>query len=189
LNSLFEFIFLVFFCYFLFLGLNSSTIGTMKKLEKVNALLENASLAVQERRLAEAKDILKQVLDIDPDNLNALDQAGFVWFFLGKPDVAETYCLRALELNPDRPYALLGLGICQGRMGRLEDGVKWLERAIEVQPRWSDPYWDLSVMLNRAGHVERAQNVVQRAISVAPEPPKPFEALAKKLDGIQRRDR
>lgn len=133
----------------------------------LEALAKRASEAARARRLDEAATLLEQILEADPEHLNALDLFGFVRFFQGRYAEAESYCRRALARSPDHAYAHKGLGLCVAKQGRVEEGIASLERAITLKPTWGDPYWDLGVVLQDAGRLEEALEVLERGEAFA----------------------
>jgi tetratricopeptide (TPR) repeat protein len=146
----------------------------------VGDLLEKARRAVKAKQLDRAAELLEELLAAEPDNLPAIDLAGFVEFFRGNPRLAETFCRRALEVRPDHAYALSGLGSCLSKQGRIDEAIAHFERAIEVRPDWFEPWFDLAVALDRDGRHAPALELLERARER-------FPAKTKRIDGLAAR--
>jgi tetratricopeptide (TPR) repeat protein len=144
-------------------------------------LLTKARDAARAKRYTEAVAILESLLGEDPQNLRALDLAGYVEFFRGNPEKAEGYCRRALEIRPDHAYALSGLGSCLSRQGRLDEALASFERAIEARPDWFEPRFDMAVALDRGGRCEQALEVLERARERFPEESFRIDGLADRI--------
>jgi len=120
----------------------------------------------------EAAARLEAALD-DPelaerDRLWSLDNLGYVYYRLGRPQDALSCCRRALELSPGHAYAYKGQGVCLAQLGRLDDGVTSLLKAISIEPNFFDAYHDLAVVLLQGGHPEKARPWAQRAYQLDP---------------------
>ncbi len=151
--------------------------------EHLDALLTTASKAAKEKRWNEAFAAVEEALDSDPENLRALDLAGFICFFRKELEQAERYCRRALFIDPGHTYAKSGLGMCLARQGRTDEGIACLREAIDEKPEWSDPYWDLAIVLRDAGRIEDAISVIDLALEHNPTPKKAFLFFREKLTG------
>ncbi len=88
-------------------------------------------------------EYMQQVLELDPDNANALNYIGYTWAEEGvKLEEAERMILRALELSPEDGYITDSLGWVYYRMAeeRLaakdrDEALRLLERAEEALMR------------------------------------------------------
>jgi tetratricopeptide (TPR) repeat protein len=143
--------------------------------------LKKARDAARAKRYAEAAAILESVLGEDPQNLRALDLAGYVEFFRGNAERAEDYCRRALEIRPDHAYALSGLGSSLSRQGRIDEAIESFERAIAVKPDWFEPWFDMAVALDRSGRREQALEVLERARERFPRKSSRIDGLADRI--------
>lgn len=71
--------------------------------------------------------LLKKVLEIDPENINALVNLGYFAAKSGQTDVAEQRFKRVLEIDPDYPDAYVYLSDLYLNTGRIEQGIEQLE--------------------------------------------------------------
>lgn len=153
----------------------------MDHASQVKALTDEATQAVKNNDHAAAASLLEQALQLDPDNLFALDMLGFVRFFQGQVNDALELCDRALALAPDHAYAHKGKGICLAALGQLDRGVEHLQRAIVLRPNWGDPYWDLAVALYRAKRFDEAIVVLAQAAAMVPQRAKQFRQFQNQI--------
>jgi tetratricopeptide (TPR) repeat protein len=83
-------------------------------------------LADRSIRLAEAQELIRRAVALEPNNGAFLDSLGWVEFRLGKLDEAETYLRRALERLSRDPTVHDHLGDVYYQRGRLKDAiVQW----------------------------------------------------------------
>ena len=102
------------------------------------------------------------------DRLWVLDNLGYAFYRLGRPEDALSCCRRALELAPDHAYAFKGQGVCLAHLGQVEAGIASLLQAIACEPNFFDAYHDLAVVLLQAGHPDQAKPWAQRAYQLDP---------------------
>jgi tetratricopeptide (TPR) repeat protein len=146
--------------------------------QRIQTLLVEARQAAEAKALDRAADKLKAVLELDPNNLRALDMMGYVRFFQKSYDDSESFCRKALAIKPDHAFAHAGLGMSLAKQGQLEAGVSALHQAMEIQPDWPEPYWDLAVALKEAGHYREALDTLERGTVNCPSSRGRFERLA-----------
>jgi tetratricopeptide (TPR) repeat protein len=145
--------------------------------ESLQEKLAIAREAAIKGNYAQSEHLLRQVLDANPSELEALDLMGFVLFFQGEPGEAAEMCLSALRLDPEHAYAMKGLGLCLSRLGDVDSGIAWLVRAISKQPDWFDPRWDLAVVLIDNGRRPEAVAVLKAAVAALPQERDRFSPL------------
>src|ERR1700691_4164635 len=76
------------------------------ELARMAVLLTNAVALHEAGRLAEAENVYKQVLDIQPDQFDSLHHLGIILFQRGDPAAAVEQIDRALKRNPNDAAAL-----------------------------------------------------------------------------------
>jgi hypothetical protein len=82
----------------------------------VEALLRQGIAAAKAGKEEEARDLLSQVLDLDPDNERA-----WLWMSGLVPEAEKVVCLQnVLDINPSNELALLGLESLAEKSGRVE---------------------------------------------------------------------
>ena len=80
---------------------------------KVDQLLQQAKILLNENKLNDAKIIFQNIIKIDPTNYKAYNNIGAILLKLGDLDKAEENFRTAVELNPKFVVAHYNLEIIQ----------------------------------------------------------------------------
>ena len=112
----------------------------------MQTFLHLASNAQVQENLEAAKYYYQQVLELDPDQVDALVRLGNILVEDGDPASAERYLSRAFYANPDDRDVLLPLGFLLVSRGKAHLAVSMLSRAAALYP--DDP--DMARMLGIA---------------------------------------
>lgn len=99
----------------------------------IELLYARAMVAEKLGRIDWLERDLLAVLQIEPDNVDALNSLGYTLADrTSRLDEAEVYVKRALELKPDSYYILDSLGWVYYRKGDLPAALKYLRRAMDL---------------------------------------------------------
>ncbi len=134
----------------------------------------------KEGRHEEAIKIYKEILEIDPQCVQALSQMGSAYLELGKYEQAITIIKQALAIEPDLAMAHNNLGVVYRYQG-LDDNaaIEAFQKAIEIEPTYLAPYYNLADIYYKTGKVEEAIDLLQTAIKIGPAYPNFHYNLAK----------
>jgi protein O-GlcNAc transferase len=116
----------------------------------------------------QAENIYRQILAVDPANIDALHLLGLVAHQVGSNDVAVDYLSQALRLKPDFAEAHHNLGVVFKKKGDLDQAVGCYQRALGLQPHYVDAHYNLGIALMDQGKFDEAAASFQRAISLRP---------------------
>src|SRR5688572_14601375 len=100
-------------------------------------LSEALALAVEHHekgRLADAEQIYRQILAIDPQDADALHLLGVIGLQVGQHEVAVECIRRAIALDPSHSTMHVNLGTCLQAQGKLEEAIGAFRRAVELEP-------------------------------------------------------
>jgi tetratricopeptide (TPR) repeat protein len=97
-------------------------------------------------RTDEAKEACSRVLEINPDQLVALDTLVLIAGDEGDYDAALGYADRALAISPDNARMWVNRGFIQRTLGNWEAADADLSRAIEIDPEDPRAYQDRAVV-------------------------------------------
>ena len=112
---------------------------------------------------------LRRVLDIDPDNADALNALGYTLTDqTERHEEAFVLIERALAQKPDEPAFIDSMGWVHYKLGNYELALQYLERAYELF-RNDEVAAHLGEVLYVMGEHERALQVWQDALAEAPE--------------------
>ncbi len=120
-------------------------------------------------RVDEAEVQLKRLVEIKPDDAQALNALGYTLVDRTQR-TNEGYALieRAHKLSPDDPFILDSMGWALYRLGRLDEAERYLERALDGKP---DPEIaaHLGEVLWRKGDRDRAREVWDAQLAAHPD--------------------
>ncbi len=117
--------------------------------------------------LAGAEASLLRVLDLRPQQADALNGLAYLWVELGPDDrmtQAEDFVRQALEQQPYSAAFLDTLGCVLLRTGRLAPALEILQTAARYAPRSADIQEHLADVLQASGEMERALAVYAAAL-------------------------
>jgi tetratricopeptide (TPR) repeat protein len=148
--------------------LNTALVGDPDSAE---LLYDVAMVAEKLDRLDEAESRLKRVIELKPDNAQALNALGYTLVDRTQR-AAEGLKLieKAHVLSPEDPFILDSMGWAHFRLGNLEESEKFLQRALSERP---DPEIaaHLGEVLWAKGERGRAREVWQSALKETPDNP------------------
>jgi cytochrome c-type biogenesis protein CcmH/NrfG len=104
--------------------------------EPANArLFEKAGVAIKKNSHEEAVSLLRQIVEADPKDFEALTELGTILLGQNKIEDAEKAYLGALSEKPDYMLALINLGKLRLIQKQFEKAVETLEHAVKTQPQ------------------------------------------------------
>src|SRR5690554_190253 len=107
----------------------------IERTNEVHALWLKASQETSQQNKIAAYD---QILDLRPDDVEALSYKADAVLEMREPLWAISLCQRALKLAPDNGHAHYQLACAYAEIGRWEDAVVTLERAIDISEAYRD---------------------------------------------------
>lgn len=169
----------------------------MQSLERWDALEERSAEALErfpdERGLAfiratalerggrqdEASAVFEEILEADPDDVDAANYLGYMWADAGKNlDRALELIRFAVEASPGNAAFLDSLGWVEYRLGRLDEAERWLQRAVDLGGEGQGTVVaHLGEVLLELGRDEEAQRWLQHALDVGCEHPDHVKGL------------
>ncbi|BEH15924.1 hypothetical protein MAALD49_32920 [Marinobacter shengliensis] len=107
----------------------------IERTNEVHALWLKASQETSQQNKISAYD---QILDLRPDDVEALSYKADAVLEMREPLWAISLCQRALKLAPDNGHAHYQLACAYAEIGRWEDAVSTLEKAIDISEAYRD---------------------------------------------------
>jgi thioredoxin-like negative regulator of GroEL len=98
----------------------------------------------QQGRLAEAEKVYVDVLEVQPDNADALHLLGLIRAQQGRPGEGRDLIERAVDRSPNNPTMRRNLAGVLSQMGSLDDAERHYRRAIELDPTYAEGYYSLA---------------------------------------------
>ena len=134
-------------------------------------IAQTLELAVKQQRagnLRHAETLYRQILEVDPDHVDALHLLGLTSTQLGRNEQASEYLLRALQIRPEKPEIHNNLGVVLKKQGRLEEAIACYHHALSFRPDYPQAHNNLGIALSERGHLEEAENCFRAAIGLQP---------------------
>jgi tetratricopeptide (TPR) repeat protein len=132
-------------------------------------LYDSAMVAEKLDRIDEAEASLRRVVELKPDDPQALNALGYT-LVDRTPRTSEGFALieKAYKLAPDDPFILDSMGWALYRLGKLEDAETYLRRAMTQRPD-AEIAAHLGEVLWKKGDPIRANEVWQSQLQASPQ--------------------
>ncbi|MCK6525240.1 tetratricopeptide repeat protein [Myxococcota bacterium] len=140
---------------------DAATVSAMR-LAEARAALEDGD---PQTAIVEAEELL----DVDPDNLDALFLVGDASLELGDALGARAAYERYLELCPDDPGALSGLAVACFDLTDLDGCLKAARQAVTLEPQLAEAWHQLGLVYELRGDTKEARQHLRRATELEPE--------------------
>jgi tetratricopeptide (TPR) repeat protein len=133
--------------------------------------LEAAVKHHQAGNYKEAENLYRQILQIQPNHIDALYLLGVSCNQLGRADEAVARLSAALRLKPDHAEAHNSLGNAFNTLGRLDDAATSYQQALRLNPEYAFAHYNLGVVLGLLGKRQEAVASYQQATQLKPDYP------------------
>lgn len=127
------------------------------------------SLAVAHHRadrLGEAESLYREVLDVEPDNAQALHMLGVVGLQYGDCAAAIELIGASVAVDPDDAAAQCDLGVAHKMMGDFDAAADCYRRAIAIAPDYVQAHNNLGNTLQATGLLDEAAECYRRALAL-----------------------
>jgi tetratricopeptide (TPR) repeat protein len=133
------------------------------------ATLLLAQIAIETGDYQKALTNAKELLEVDPDRVEAQNLRGIALTMLGQLQESVATYQRALELRPGCAHVHYNLAIAFEKMGDAKAALDSYERAIELQPMHMRALSNLARLRAQRGEGEKAADLARRALSIMPD--------------------
>jgi predicted O-linked N-acetylglucosamine transferase (SPINDLY family) len=137
-------------------------------------LSEVLALAIQHHkagRLQAAELMYRQILAVEPDQVDALHLIGVVAFQAGQHDAAAKCIRRAIELNGAEASFHYSLGNVFKTQHQLDDAIRYYCQALELKPGFAEAHNGLGDTFREKGDLDQAVAELRRAVELKPDFP------------------
>ena len=145
-------------------------------------LLEIALQHHREGRLPQAESGYRDILQIDPENVDALHFLGVLAYQRGEHQKAEELISRALRVNDSNAPAHNNLGNARAAQGKLNQAVASFLSALALDPDYVDALVNLGSAFTSQGKLDQAIACLRRALALAPGTSAAEQGLRKALE-------
>ena len=137
--------------------------------QSIDQLFRQGNAAQAAGDFAEAEQVFRRVIQLDPQNAVAYYNLGNALYNQGNLEEAIASYRQAIEIDPQYAYAYFNLGIALYDQGDLEGTIASYRRAIELNPQYAGAYTGLGNALADQGNLEEAIASYRRAIELDPQ--------------------
>jgi predicted O-linked N-acetylglucosamine transferase (SPINDLY family) len=150
-------------------GPSGSEPSTIYGMATISEALAIAIQHHQAGRLQVAEQIYRRILQVEPDQVDALHLLGVIAHQMGKHEVAVNYIRRAVGLS--RGVAVLhnSLGNVLKDQGKLDEAVVCYCQALELKPDYAEANSNLGVAFKDQGKLDEAVACYRRAMELNPD--------------------
>ncbi len=137
--------------------------------KQIKAALANAAALVDAGRIQEAIALCQRLLQVAPDNTEALNLLGILAYQTGNDDAAIHLLARAVAVNPGYADAHSNLGAVYRDMHRFSQAAMHLKKAITLNPRHTDAMINYGIVLLELGQHTDAISLFKRILAIRPD--------------------
>ncbi len=140
-----------------------------KPLSDISRELSKAIHHHQSGQLAEAEQIYRAILDIQPDHPEATHMLGILAHQSGRHGVAVNLIVKAIQINPDDPHYYNNLGAALKEQGRLDEAMACYRKTLQLQPDYAEAFNNMGNALRQQRKLNEAIAAYQQAIRLKPD--------------------
>jgi len=130
----------------------------------------------------QAGQVLRRIIDVVPDQPDALHYLGLLTHREGRAEEAVALMRRSLELAPNQADWHSNLGIVLQAQDDLDGAIDCFQRAIQLNPSHANALNNVGVLLRVFGRHEEAEAAYRQAIAIDPAHADAYHNLAILLD-------
>jgi tetratricopeptide (TPR) repeat protein len=119
--------------------------------------------------LEQTEKVCKEILSIQPDNIDALNFIGILYYQQGLYDPAEEYFRKALQVAPDNADVYCNIGNTLRQKGQLDEAIQYYEKAIQMNPAYGDTYNNIGHIYHYKGQIDEAITYYKKAVELEPD--------------------
>lgn len=123
----------------------------------------------QAGQFQQAEQIYRQVLAIDPNNVDALHLLGLIALHVGDHTAAVAYIGRAIALDGTKAPFHSNLGNVLKAQGKLDEAALAYHHALELQPDYVPAHYNLGIVYQDQGKLDVAVSRFRRALELNPD--------------------
>jgi tetratricopeptide (TPR) repeat protein len=121
--------------------------------------------------LEDGSAFIERALMLNPNLAAGWHLSGWVYLYLGEPEVTIERCSRAMRLSPLDPFTYLASSQISGGYffaGRYDEASYWAEKGLREQPNWAGSARMLAASNALAGRIDQAHKAVARLRQIDP---------------------
>lgn len=124
--------------------------------------------------LAEAEDLYRKAIELDPEFCDAMDNLGQLLRQQNKINEAIGWYQKSLEIAPENPVAIQNLALAYNLQGKTEKALEQYQRLTEVAPENPEGYYGLGQIYFQSDQPEKAIANFEKAERLYSEQGSPY---------------
>jgi tetratricopeptide (TPR) repeat protein len=134
-------------------------------------LKRQVAVAVLLGRKRRSIELMREVLAVDPDDIDSRNALGNLLYEVGDPGAAAAEFVTIVERRPDNADAWFNLAFVHESRNDLVNAERCFRRALELNPKIDRAWYGLGLTLIRSGRLEEAIGVLKKNIELQPFSP------------------
>jgi tetratricopeptide (TPR) repeat protein len=136
---------------------------------EVSAALAEARMLYQDGRLTEAEHIVRRIVQVYPNNAEALYLLGAIAYRAQQYDMSARHMQRVLALQPRHHDAQLTLGMAYRMQKKTKEALTVLRKAATMKPGSFDNRYHLALAELEGGDLKAGAKHLERAAKINPD--------------------
>jgi len=117
----------------------------------------------------EAINCYMQLINIDPNCVEAYNNMGNLLVCLNKTDEAIACYITAIKINPDYVNSYYNLGNTLLNNNEIDSAKNFYNLAIKLKPDYAEAYYNLGAAFHFENNIRKAINYYEKAVSLKPD--------------------
>ena len=132
-------------------------------------LLNTAMTAHKSGDYFQAEAIYREILDIEPECLQALHSLASLSLTLEQPSIAIPLLKKAISLDGNNPNLLYNLGLAYQQYKDIDSAIYYYKLALALKPDFSLAHNNIGVAYQHLGLLKQANAHLEKALEFSPE--------------------
>lgn len=134
----------------------------------VNNAIKSAFENYQAGNLQHAVHICQEIIKIHPDNINAINLLGIIFYQQKDYDSAIQFMKMLVKLDPNHPQAYYILGHSMQEKGEIDEAMYHYQKSVQLNPNIADAYYNLGTIFQDKKRNDEAIYCYQKALQINP---------------------
>ncbi len=131
-------------------------------------LMQNAMSAHKTGDFVLAVNLYQQVIEISPNNLDALHYLGLIFVETDQPDTAIPLLSKAASIKNNDPDMFYNLALAHQKAQDITTAIYFYQQAIELKPDFALAYNNIGVAFQHTGDLTQADIHLKTAFTISP---------------------
>ena len=134
----------------------------------INNAVKSAFENYQSGNFQEAENICKQIVQVESNNINAINLLGLIYYELKQYDSAIHYTKKLISLNPNNSQAYYIIGHSLQEKGETDEAIAHYQKSLQLNPNFVDAYYNLGTIFQDKKRYDEAISCYQKALQLHP---------------------